>query len=68
VSDEDYEYPVRTLVGVMWKPSVGNLWHGCDGCPYEEECRELVAQGDFVRCEVPLQRELLSEHQLVQDR
>jgi len=31
----------------------------CEFCPYETQCREAVAHGDFIACERALAREVL---------
>ena len=57
--------PLETISGTMWfmpiKPPV--LAPGqsdpCSHCPLEMQCREHVAQGDFMACERPLKKEVV---------
>jgi len=59
------QIPQLTLAGMVWirpvRPpkSVSHHSTPCANCPLEGKCREAVANGDFVGCERPLEREII---------
>jgi len=64
LSTDEYTMPLKTTRGMK-------LYHhkGCDDCrdcEMLEKCREEVAKGNFVACEVPLAKEVYGEREYME--
>jgi transcriptional regulator with XRE-family HTH domain len=44
-------YPIETLIGTKWHPTLHGHYGDCAACPVCEWCREDVLAGDFAWCE-----------------
>lgn len=55
-----YEIPVETRVGRKLIHYYDPTRNDCNGCPLLAICTRMVRQGDFIACEVPLEKEMLN--------
>ena len=56
---DEYTMPLVTRSGVKVYHHKGK--DDCGKCEMEERCRELVMEGNYVACEVPLVKEVFGE-------
>lgn len=55
-----YVMPLETRVGRKLIHYYDPTRNDCGGCPLLAICTRMVRQGDFIACEVPLEKELLN--------
>lgn len=54
-----YKVPSMTTKGIVWAKFPQGSRMSCEDCKMKELCAEAVKHGNFIACEVPLEKELL---------
>ncbi len=62
--------PMQTSKGTIWMHPIrppkrrgaynAGPFNPCEHCPLESQCHEAVQRGDFIACERPLEREIMT--------